>query len=149
REAEKHLAQKRQENERHCEVMRTETKSLETRIVNSRRALLQLERQRLVTPPVALPPAPAIALQLPSLPIDIESAFAARDEHQQKQFAVLQRQATALADQRLHLAELCERLALAQTGWHATRIESLGEMEEVAGGLLRRDESLRGRSRHT
>src|SRR5205085_536442 len=130
---------------RHCDLLRGESQGLENRILNLRVVLYKLERYRdafLVATRTVLP---TIELPPPLAP-DADAAIASPTENQLKHQAILQRQAVALADQRLHLAELCQRFANAQSDWHAQRIDSVGEFEELAGDLQQRDEGIRSRT---
>ena len=108
--------------------------------------LLALERQRSVVEPPPLPPLPNIdfSRKFAELPAEVEAAFAARDDFQRQRQQVLERHAAALADQRLHLAELYERLARAEQEWRGRQVESAAELEVLAAELHRRDEELTG-----
>jgi len=144
---EQHWAAERQGLEQHCVALRAEILGLEHRIANARRRLWEQVQQpnspalNPVTQPGSVKPC------LPELPAAVEAAFALRDEYQRKRQSDLERQAAALLDQRLHLAELYERLAEAEQEWHVRQADSAAELEMLAKELNEQEDTLRERGR--
>lgn len=147
-DSERRLHDEKSRLEHECESLRAEARGLEKRIGHARRMLIAEEIQH--NPP-ALPAADAIPLSplAVELPQPIEEALAAREDYHKRCQAALQRQAATLADQRMHLAEMCERLVQAESDWQAKQIEAVAEMERLASDLQQREDALAERTRQT
>jgi hypothetical protein len=68
-------------------------------------------------------------------------------EAEWEQVTRLDRLASDLADQRVHLAEQCECLVRAEENWRQAHAEVVAELEAVARSLQQREEALRSRER--
>jgi hypothetical protein len=147
RSAQAQWESQRQGQEHLRAALRAEIQGLENRIAGARRHLLSQAQSADAATLVPAPSSQKVELKLLPLPETFESAFALRDEYQSKRQAALERQAAALVDQRLHLAELYERLARAEQEWHSRQADAAAELERLALDLQRQEESLRERSR--
>jgi pSer/pThr/pTyr-binding forkhead associated (FHA) protein len=119
--------------ERHSAYLRIEADGLESRIVNLRAVLLQLEAQR--------------ALALPNDSIrdtltDSKSSAepAAVDLPADSRSLELERLAAELADQRLMLIEQFDRLATARENWREQEAQIVREMAELVEELRLRED---------
>lgn len=121
------LQTERKQFEHHSADLRIEADGLESRIVNLRAVLLQLEEQRAKTRVEALPHSDSSSTV--ALPEDIE-----------RQRLALQRLAEELADQRLALHEQVTRLAVAREQWRVEETRLMDEMAGLADQLHRREE---------
>jgi hypothetical protein len=133
------------EQQHHWEAARVrlekEAEALDGRVRNHRRKLQELEQEvgRLegalggpVPPPGAAAPAPAGA------------TAPARDPAAEERLAVLERMAGDLTDQRLHVAEQCQRLAAAEEAWQRERAGAVAELEAAARSLEAREQAVAG-----
>jgi pSer/pThr/pTyr-binding forkhead associated (FHA) protein len=114
--------------------LQREVEGLETRIRNCRRKLAD---EQLRFGPDPRDPADAPTVLIPAPAGTDAPPRPGRVEPPEAQLAELERLTGELADQRLQLAELCERLALAQDAW---RREYLGVFEELEASAVRLQE---------
>jgi pSer/pThr/pTyr-binding forkhead associated (FHA) protein len=128
------------EEGRHWEQTRAhlqrEIEGLETRVRNCRRKLAD---EQLRFGPDAGGPADAPTVLIPQPGGADAPARPARAALPEAQLAELERLTAELADQRLQLAELCERLALAQEAWRREYHGVFEELEASAERLRERE----------
>jgi len=140
RDAEEELAEQRQ----HWEMLRLdlerEVEGLEGRVRNYRRKLLdQRSEVRSQKSEVSTDQTvSSLAIVLSSRPPVHQSPPAAG-------LTVLHKLVAELADQRLHLAEQCERLLRAQQRWQENRDAIVAELETVGMRLQEREQTLTAR----
>lgn len=145
-DAEHRLHNEKMRLEQECEALRSEARGLENRVSHGRRLLIAQELAHTAVVKPAIDGIPESPSALP-LPPAIEEALAEREEYQRRCQAALQKQAATLADQRSHLAEMCERLAQAESEWQAKQIAAVAEMERLANDLQQREDSFLERTR--
>ena len=125
------------------EALRDEVARLDARATNARAALRQLE---LAVPVTTLIPAEAVSLTTPADVGQFLAEVAERDvEVRREQSGLarvrgeLERYAVTVTDDRLVVAEHLTTLAVAQERWRRAEFETVGELEEIARGLARRE----------
>jgi chromosome segregation ATPase len=135
----------RAELEKRCDDLRAEARGLEQRVGNARRLLADASTPATTSPAeaVAFDPTPIAAL-LAEVP---EADRARLREYYERCQNLVLAQAARLADQRVHLTELYQRLTEAEASWEARRAEAVEEMERLCGEFQDREEALRMRSR--
>ena len=123
--------------------LRDEVAQLDARATNARTALRQLE---LAVPVTTLIPAEAVSLAVPGDVGQFLAEVAERDvELRREQSGLarvrgeLERYAVTVTDDRLVVAEHITTLAVAQERWRRAEFEAVGELEEIARGLARRE----------
>ncbi len=121
-----------------CESLRSEARALEKRITSARRVLIAQALQPGPAPQTEIAEIPQPPSEIP-LPEAVEDLFAEREQYHRHCHEDLQQQSATLADQRLHLAEMFERLAEAEKEWHGKQVEAVTEMERLATDLEQRE----------
>jgi hypothetical protein len=121
--------------EHHSADLRIEADGLESRIVNLRAVLLQLEASRAAA---ALDSGKAPE---PAAPLSFDESEPADPAIDQRR-AELGRMAEELADQRLALLEQVDRLAMARELWREAEARIVAEMSELAEQLRRREDRI-------
>lgn len=131
------------EERRHWQITRLhleqESEGLQARIANSRRKLLEseteLHRRKLV------PSAEEVSAPEEPIAESTTEGKPGRDDLRLR-LAALERFSEALADQRIHLTEQCERLLRVQQDWEQDRALAVADLERNAGYLREREEAL-------
>ena len=125
------------------ERLRDEVTQLDARASNARAALRRLE---LDVPVTTLIPAEAVSLATPADVGQFLAEVAERDvEVRREQSGLahargeLERYAATVFDDRLVVAEHLTTMAVAQERWRRTELDTLGELEQVAHALARRE----------
>jgi hypothetical protein len=154
-DAERKLAEDRRRGEALRLQLEKEVEGLDVRVRNQRRKLLvqeealrrrQQEARQSSGAEVAADAAPVAAADGPPLSADTpESKAEPEDARLQPRVAELDRLASDLADQRLYLAEQCERLHTARKQWQQERAAATAGLESLAVQLDEREQSLRER----
>lgn len=151
------------EQQRHLETRRThlerDAEGLENRVRSLRQKLVELQQEQArletaIRPPEAIPAATPAASQAPSvpMPLELESLrfrLQERETDLQHRLTELETMSAELADQRVLLAEQCERLVQARAEWDQERQSAVtdlqglgGRLEDQARLLTQREESL-------
>ena len=124
------LRAERLQMEHHSADLRIEADGMESRVVNLRVVLLQLEEQR------------TRLVGMPSPAIEHSEAAPAGDSDLARRRQLLDRMAEELGDQRLAVLEQANRLAEARESWRAEEGRLVDEMTQLAESLRRREEQI-------
>jgi hypothetical protein len=142
-DAERHLSDERRRWEERRVQLEREVEGLDVRVRNQRRKLLvqdeELRRRKDALRETSVAAAPVAEIA------PAPETSSAVDAELQRRVAELDRLATELADQRLYLAEQCERLNLARKQWQQERAAAAGALEPLALQLEEREQGIRDR----
>lgn len=153
-DAERALADQKQEWEEKRRQLEKETEGLEIRIRNQRRKLLELEQEaarieeeiRSRNDRVQATLVPDAAASAPSGAPATEGVQEKRlreaESDLERRAAALEHLSCELADQRLYLAEQCQRFAQAQARWQQERDTAADHIEPLAQRLQEREQAL-------
>jgi hypothetical protein len=138
-DAVRNLADERRHWEETRIALEKEAEGLDARIRNQRRKLLDFR------------PNPSLEQATPATP-EVPTASPARSEAEamiETRLAELDQLAGELSDQRLYLAEQCERLNQARKRWQEERDSAAADLEQLAIELQQREQQVGDRERHT
>jgi chromosome segregation ATPase len=147
--AEKGLAAENQSCEANCRRLRTEAEDLQSRIANYRQKLTEqqreaarldaLVRERKLPSTSSVPQPRVELLGAPALRL---AALPSSDTVNEHRLVALETLEGELTDQRLHLAEECERLLLAQKRWQEDQADLAARLITLGADLRAREERI-------
>lgn len=145
-DAERQLADERRHWDTRRIQLEKEVEGLEVRVRNQRRKLLVQDGElRRLNEARKGENASAVEALLPVAVAPTENVVSAPSPDLQRRLAELDQLATELADQRLYLAEQCERLTVARKKWQQEREAAAATLEPLAQQLDEREEAVRER----